>query len=93
MSSGPSPSWSPLPRPAAQILWDDRSWDLLSARHVQLARDVGALGVLPIALARRTGLYLYQGDFAAAAALIDEATAITEATGSRPPRRPSQPQK
>jgi DNA-binding CsgD family transcriptional regulator len=77
--------WLWLACPAAQILWDDQSWDLLSTRHVQLARDAGALGVLPIALARRTGLYLYQGDFAAAAALIDEAAAITEATGSRPP--------
>src|SRR5229473_3240220 len=77
--------WLWLACPAAQILWDDQSWDLLSTRHVQLARDAGALGVLPIALAQRTGLHLYQGDFAAAAALIDEATAITEATGSQLP--------
>ena len=77
--------WLWLACPAAQVLWDDQSWDLLSTRHVQLARDAGALGVLPIALAQRTGLHLYQGDFAAAAALIDEATAITEATGSQLP--------
>ena len=77
--------WLWLACPAAQILWDDQSWDLLSTRHVQLARDAGALGVLPIALAQRTGLHLYQGDFAEAAALIDEATAITEATGSQLP--------
>ncbi len=75
--------------PAAQILWDERSWDLLSTRHVQLARDAGALGVLLFALAQRTGLHLYQGDFAAAAALIDEASAISEATGSQlPPYAP-----
>jgi DNA-binding CsgD family transcriptional regulator len=81
--------WLWLASPAAQILWDDQSWDLLSARYVRLARDAGALGVLPIALAQRTGLYLYQGDFAAAAALIDEASAITEATGSQlPPYAP-----
>ncbi len=77
--------WLWLACPAAQILWDDQSWDLLSTHHVQLARNAGALGVLPIALAQRTGLHLYQGDFAAAAALIDEATAITEATGSQLP--------
>jgi DNA-binding CsgD family transcriptional regulator len=77
--------WLWLACPAAQILWDDQSWDLLSTRHVQLARDAGALGVLAIALAQRTGLHLYQGDFAAAAALIEEATAITEATGSQLP--------
>jgi DNA-binding CsgD family transcriptional regulator len=77
--------WLWLACPAAQILWDDQSWDLLSTRHVQLARDAGALGVLPIALAQRTGLHLYQGDFAEAAALIDEATAIAEATGIQLP--------
>jgi len=77
--------WLWLACSAAQVLWDDQGWDLLSTRHVQLARDAGALGVLPIALAQRTGLHLYQGDFAAAAALIDEAAAITEATGSQLP--------
>src|SRR6266700_1123861 len=81
--------WLWLACPAAQILWDERSWDLLSTRHVQLARDAGALGVLLFALAQRTGLHLYQGDFAAAAALIDEASAISEATGSQlPPYAP-----
>ena len=41
--------------------------------------------MLPIALNQRAGLYLHQGDFAAAASLIDEAAAITEATGSQLP--------
>jgi ATP/maltotriose-dependent transcriptional regulator MalT len=67
---------------AAQMLWDDESWDLLSTRRVELARDVGALGVLPIALSQRAGLHLYEGDFAAAASLIEEAAAVAEATGS-----------
>ena len=31
-------------------LWDDEAWVVLSARHVGLARDAGALAVLPIAL-------------------------------------------
>jgi DNA-binding CsgD family transcriptional regulator len=63
-------------------LWDDETWDLLCTRYVRLARDAGALGVLPIALHNRAGLYLFEGDFAAAASLIDEAGAITDATGS-----------
>jgi DNA-binding CsgD family transcriptional regulator len=67
---------------AAQLQWDDESWDLLSTRHVQLAREDGALGVLPIALSQRAGLHLFEGDFAAAASLIEEAAAIAEATGS-----------
>ena len=81
--------WHWLAVPAAQLLWEDKSMDLLSARHVQLARDVGALGVLPMALSQRAGMYLYQGDFAAAAALIEEAAAIAEAMGIQlPPYAP-----
>lgn len=34
----------------AAMLWDYRSWDFLSARWVNVAREVGALTVLPIAL-------------------------------------------
>ena len=71
--------------PTAVRLWDDESWDLLSTRYVRLARDGGALGVLPIALNQRAGLHLFHGDFAAAASLIEEAGPITEATGSRLP--------
>jgi DNA-binding CsgD family transcriptional regulator len=67
---------------AAQMLWDDESWDVLSTRWVELARDAGALGVLPIALSQRAGLHMYEGDFAAAASLIEEAAAVAEATGS-----------
>jgi DNA-binding CsgD family transcriptional regulator len=66
-------------------LWDDRSWDLLLSRYVRLACDAGALGVLPVALNHRAGLFVFQGDFAAAATLVDEAIAITAATASRLP--------
>ena len=72
-------------------LWDDESWDRLSTRYVGLARDAGALGVLPVALNSRAGLHVFAGDFAAAASLVEEAGAITEATGSELPpyvRRP-----
>ena len=34
-------------------VWDDDRWQLLSDRHVQLARDVGALSELPMALNAR----------------------------------------
>ncbi len=77
--------WLSLASTAAIRLWDDESWDVLSTRHVQLARDAGALGVLPVALSQRAGLHLHEGDFAAAASVIDEARAITEATGSELP--------
>jgi DNA-binding CsgD family transcriptional regulator len=65
---------------AAHDLWDDEGWYALSARHLKLARDVGALSVLPLALAQRVGVHLHTGEFGAAAALVEETTAITEAT-------------
>ena len=34
-------------------VWDDDRWQLLTDRHVQLARDVGALSELPMALSAR----------------------------------------
>jgi ATP/maltotriose-dependent transcriptional regulator MalT len=63
-------------------LWDDEAWDVLSTRFVQLARDTGALTVLPIALSWRIGAHAYAGELAQAAWLIHEAEAVTEATGS-----------
>jgi DNA-binding CsgD family transcriptional regulator len=81
--------WLWLVVPAAQIRWDDESWRKLSTRHVRLARDTGALGVLPMALSQLAGLHLFEGDFAAASSLLEEAGAITEATGSQlPPYAP-----
>jgi DNA-binding CsgD family transcriptional regulator len=77
--------WLWLACPTAVRLWDDENWELLSTRQIQLARDAGALGVLPIALNQRAGLHLQKGEFAAAASLIEEAAAITEATGSQLP--------
>jgi DNA-binding CsgD family transcriptional regulator len=63
-------------------LWDDETWELLSTRHVQLARDAGALSVLPIALISRMGVQLWTGELAAAASLNHEVEAVTDATGS-----------
>ena len=67
---------------AALHVWDDGKWDVLSRRHVELARQVGALGELPLALSSRVYLLLFAGELAAAASLTEEARAATEATGS-----------
>jgi DNA-binding CsgD family transcriptional regulator len=75
--------WLWLASPTAVRLWDDENWDRLSARHVELARDSGALGVLPIALNLRAGLHLYKGELAVGGSMLEEAKAICEATGSR----------
>jgi DNA-binding CsgD family transcriptional regulator len=65
-------------------LWDDEAWDVLSARHVQLARDAGALTVLPVALEMRGIRLVFAGEFTAAQVLLDEADAIAHAAGSVP---------
>ena len=64
----------------ARYTWDDHSWRLLSERHVQLARSVGALSELPVALNARAFMLLFAGELAAAAALIQQRQAL-EATG------------
>ena len=66
----------------ASDLWDDESWDVLSARHMEIARHVGALGELALALDSRTWVHLFAGELGPAALLVHEAGAITEATGS-----------
>jgi DNA-binding CsgD family transcriptional regulator len=68
----------------APDLWEDETWHELATRQLQIARDAGALSVLPLAATYRAGVHVHAGEFAAAAALIEEADAITEATGSAP---------
>jgi DNA-binding CsgD family transcriptional regulator/tetratricopeptide (TPR) repeat protein len=68
----------------APDLWDDEAWHELATRAVTLARAAGALSVLPLVLTYRAGVHVHAGEFAAAAALVDEAEAITQATGSAP---------
>jgi len=63
-------------------LWDDGRWDVLSRRHVELTREVGALGELPLALSSRVYLLLFAGELTAAASLTEQVQAATEATGS-----------
>jgi DNA-binding CsgD family transcriptional regulator len=76
--------WFWLPWLVAGDLWDDELWDGLSTRAVRMARNTGALNVLPLALTYRAAVHLHAGEFPAASALIEEADAITEATGNAP---------
>jgi DNA-binding CsgD family transcriptional regulator len=68
----------------AQDLWDDELWYVLATRGLHVARETGALGVLPIAATYRAALHVHGGEFGAASALIAEADAITDATGMAP---------
>ncbi len=56
-------------------------WDVLSRRYVELARDLGALSELPVALTGRTYMQLFAGELTAAASLVEEVQAVTEAAG------------
>jgi DNA-binding CsgD family transcriptional regulator len=77
--------WLWLATHAAHDLWDDASWDLLSTRHIRLARQAGALAILPLALSARVGLHLFAGELSQAASLVEEITAVTDATRSSLP--------
>ncbi|HWL96319.1 MAG TPA: AAA family ATPase [Nocardioidaceae bacterium] len=69
---------------AAAAIWDDDSWHALTTRDVGLAREAGALAILPIADTYRAGVHVHAGEFSEAAVLISEAEAITRATGAPP---------
>ena len=71
--------WLWLACRTAMDLWDDESWFVLSARQVQLARDAGALTVLPLALNLRAGIHLFAGQFAVAETLSEEARTVSDA--------------
>jgi DNA-binding CsgD family transcriptional regulator len=91
VSSEGRPTWlwtaCPVaPEPLASDLWDDEAWHELAETAVRVARDAGALAVLPIALCYRAGVHVHAGEFAAASALLEEADAITIATGNTPLR-------
>jgi DNA-binding CsgD family transcriptional regulator len=75
--------WGVLASSAAVELWDFESWDAVITRQMELARDAGALAPLSIALNGEGIVVTWRGDFGAAAGVIAEADAVTEATGTR----------
>jgi DNA-binding CsgD family transcriptional regulator len=63
-------------------LWDDDAFHALATRAVRLARDTGALALLPVALVYRSAVHLFGGEFVSAEAAVREADAIAAATGN-----------
>ena len=51
---------------------------------MQVARETGALAVLPLALIYRSGTHLHAGEFAATSALIEDADALARSIGGAP---------
>ena len=77
-------SYHVLPTAAAyaRSLCDDAACDVITTRAVTLAREAGAMGILPDALGARGVHCLESGDLAGAVAAFDEEAAIREATGT-----------
>jgi DNA-binding CsgD family transcriptional regulator len=83
-SDGQDVRWPWTARRVAPDLFDDDTWHALATRNVQLAREAGALAVLPLALNYLSLLCCFKGELAAASSLVEEADVIAEAT--RTPR-------
>ena len=71
------------PRRVAFDVFDDETGHALATHSVELARERGALGVLPLALNYLAIHRTFEGDLDAAEALVEEADAIADATGAR----------
>jgi DNA-binding CsgD family transcriptional regulator len=65
-------------------LWDEELWQMLATRGVRVARDTGALTLLPGMTNFLAAFNVHTGAFDEAVALIDEVEAITQATGIPP---------
>jgi DNA-binding CsgD family transcriptional regulator len=74
--------WLWLACRVAADLWDDAIWAELATRGVRLARDAGALSILPIAAIYLAGVHVHAGEYAAAATLLEESAAVSEETGT-----------
>jgi len=80
----PAVRWPWLARRVAPDLFADDTWESIATRGVQLARENGALAVLPLGLNNLANLRCLEGDLEGAAALLDEADAIVAAISVEP---------
>ena len=79
-----SDRWPWFARRVAAELFADDTWRYLATRGVQLARENGALGMLPISLIHLAHVRCLEGDLDGASALLDEADLIANAPGHEP---------
>jgi DNA-binding CsgD family transcriptional regulator len=75
--------WSWLAGRAAGFIWDHDNWDVLTADQLQVARDTGALTILPLALSTRAGAHIFAGELSAAASLVEQSEAVADAVDNR----------
>jgi DNA-binding CsgD family transcriptional regulator len=79
--SGRDLGWLVLGTELAITRWDEDAWDELSRRDLRLARETGAMNVLPLVLSNRACAHVLAGELAAAASLVEEIEVVSEATG------------
>ncbi len=84
--SDASTPWLWLAWFVAGDLWDSDRWYGLAHAATALARDAGALNILPVCLEGSAAALVHAGQFSAAAALVRESDSISEATGNEPLR-------
>jgi tetratricopeptide (TPR) repeat protein len=75
--------WSWLAGRAAGYIWDYDSWDVLTARQVQVARETGALTVLPLTLSTRAGVKLFAGELGEATLLVEQVQSVADVIDTR----------
>ena len=75
--------WLWLAGRAAGYIWDYENWDALTRKQARLARESGALNVLPVTLSTRAGVELFAGNLEEAGSLMAEGDAIIAATDGR----------
>jgi DNA-binding CsgD family transcriptional regulator len=75
--------WGWVAPSASSAIWDFDGLLTISARHVQLVRDAGALAALPWHLSQLGLARTWMGDFAGAASLVAENDSVAAATGSQ----------
>jgi DNA-binding CsgD family transcriptional regulator len=65
----------------AGLVWDYDSWQALSDRQIEVARDAGAVTALPPAFTMRAMPHLFAGEFTAATSMVAQVESVSQATG------------
>jgi DNA-binding CsgD family transcriptional regulator/tetratricopeptide (TPR) repeat protein len=75
--------WGWLAAVTANMAWDEERWQAIVAQQLRTCRESGLLTRLVICVNSMAQLWVWRGEFTAAASLIAEAQSITAATGTR----------
>jgi DNA-binding NarL/FixJ family response regulator len=74
--------WGWMATTASALVWDLDAMDRISSRQVQVVRDAGAFGALPIYLSQLGIARPWMGDLTGTASLVTEVDNVAAATGS-----------